>query len=773
MVLKVSLYIVACMLGLWLNCAGQSRCSLSGYISDAESGELLVGANVSIPSLKSGAITNEFGYYTISLPSDSLSVDFITLGYRKKTITIILNQNKRLDVALVFDNILQELTVTPDDENDRINSTQMGVHRISNQLIQKTTVLLGEGDLLKTIQLLPGVKNGNEGFAGIYIRGGTPDQNLLLLDGVPVYNVNHLFGFLSTFNTDIVRDAVLYKGGIPARYGDRLSSVIDISLRDGNIKENKGTFSISPIAGRFSLEGPVKKNTSSYIISLRRSWLDGFAILLSPAQRKAAYSFYDFNFKYNHSINANNKVTIGIYTGKDKFVSRIKFDNEKSEYGFNWGNATASFRWNTIFSSKLFATFTGYLSSYDFNQKSETTSNFSKQIQKVESKIIDRALQSDFEYAITSKNKIRFGSKLSLVGFAPEILQVAGAEIDTVINQQAKLQSLNAELYGEQDSKLSNKFLLNVGLRTAIYIPKNKTYLAFQPRLSLTYLMDKNSSLKFSFNKMAQFLHLLTNSSIGFPVDLWVPSTEKTSPEQSVQYAIGFNQRFPTKNLEASVEVYYKTMNNLLEYRDGANYLFGSTNWEEKVIYGKGRSYGAEFFVNKKKGIITGWISYTLSFTVRQFNEINNGHRFPFKYDRRHDVSVYGSYELRKNKSLSAVFVLSSGNLATIPVSNFKGSLPPNFNLTPRYQSGNFPNDFVNQELVDKRNNYRLPLYHRLDLNYQISKTTKRNNKRTFLFSIYNAYSRLNPFLIYQSEGKLKKLTLFPIIPSINYKLDF
>ncbi len=768
---KLSLWLVLILLTLSSSLAQQY--TLSGYVSDSDSGEKIVGANISISSLKKGTITNEYGYYTINLPIDSIVVEFITLGYEKEFARIALTKNTRLDIELKFSNILQELTVTPDDENDIVSSTQMSVHRIPAQVIRKSTMLLGESDALKTLQLLPGVKSGNEGFAGIYIRGGTPDQNLILLDGAPVYNVNHLFGFLSTFNTDAVKDVVLYKGGVPARYGNRLSSVLDISLKEGNAKTTQGTFSVSPLAGRYTLEGPVKKNVSSYIISIRRAWLDAFSAVLFPGDQKTAYSFYDFNFKYNHTINAGNKITFGVYTGRDKFYSRFKSGSEKSEYSFRWGNAAYLVRWNKIFNPRVFGTFLGYQSNYNFIQESKTISDLIRQYRGVKSKITDRSIQADFEYDGGSKSKIRFGSKLSFLGFAPEVQQITGSNIDTVLNKEFQEKSLNFELYIEQDLKLNPNLFLNVGLREAVYAVQKKNYSILQPRVSLTYLLSKATSMKASFNRMGQFLHLLTNSSIGFPTDLWVPSTNKTAPETSVQYALGLSHRMTDRNLEASVEVYYKTMSNLLEYRDGANYLFGSKNWEDKVIYGEGSSYGAEFFVNKKKGIVTGWVGYTLSYTDRKFAEINEGKKFPFKYDRRHDISVYANYNIRPQKSFSMVFVLASGNLATIPVNSYQGLLPPNYSLTPRFQSGSYLNDFVNQELVIERNNYRLPLYHRLDLNYQTSKTTKRNNTRTWIFSIYNVYSRLNPFFLYQSEGRLKKLTLFPITPSVSYKLDF
>jgi len=766
------IYLVAAFVLTASSCFSQ-KYFLSGYISDSETGEKLVGANISVFALKVGTITNEFGYYSLALPADSLQIDYITLGYEKKTILISLKKDMRLDVELTFSNILQELTVTPDDENDIVNSTQMSVHRITNQIIQKSTMLLGEGDILKSLQLLPGVKGGNDGFAGIYIRGGTPDQNLMLLDGIPVYNVNHLFGFLSTFNTDIVKDAVLYKGGIPARFGNRLSSVVDISLKDGNSKEKQGTFSLSPIAGRISFEGPVKRNVSSYIVSLRRTWFDQIFTAFSPAGQKAAYFFYDLNFKYNHTVNSRNKFAFSIYAGKDKFYSKIKSDGEKSEYGFNWNNAAYSLRWNTVYSPRLYATYIAYQSNYNFIQESQTYSNATIQSRRVKSKIRDRSIQADFEYEIFQKSKIRFGSKMSFLSFSPEITQIINFETDTTLNNSAQQNSINSEFYIEQDSKLTDDLLINFGLREGLFTVKNKTYSILQPRVSITYLISKKTSLKGSINKMGQFLHLLTNSSIGFPTDLWVPSTDKTVPEKSIQYAFGINQRLVEKSLEGSIEVYYKTMRNLLEYQDGANYLFGSKNWEDKITYGRGSSYGIEFFINKKKGILTGWVGYTLSKSDRVFAEINNGEKFPFKYDRRHDLSVYGNYSISQAKSFSLVFVLSSGNLATLPVNSYKGLLPPNYNLTPRYQSGNYSSDFASQDLIVNRNNYRLPIYHRLDLNYQTSKTTKHNNTRTWVFSVYNAYSRLNPFLLYQAGAQLKKLALFPIVPSISYKLDF
>ena len=753
----------------------QVKYTVSGYVSDLLTGEKLISANVFIPSLKKGTVTSQHGHYSFSLTSDSLHMVFSMVGYERKTIKILLDRDIRLDVSLQFNSVLQEVTVTAPEDYDIVESTQMGVNKISAQTIERSTVLLGEADVLKTIQLLPGVKTGNEGFAGVYIRGGTPDQNLILLDGVPVYNVNHLFGFLSTMNTDAVRDVTLIKGGIPARYGGRISSVIDISLKEGNTKNSHGSISVSPLAGRVLLEGPVVKGKSSYLISGRRSWIDLPMRLLSPSE-VLAYAFSDFNFKYNHAINPNNKILISIYASRDKFLSKYAAtgSNEKAEYSFRWGNATFSARWNKAFKRNLFSSLLLYQGKYNFSQgfKSKQSNGISEH-RYVKSNVIDRSIQVDNDWS-SSIGDIKFGAKVSFLSFLPEVIDYVGTNLPEAPPPTFSQNSFQAEVYIEDDIHINTNLLVNLGFRNSILESEGKINNIPQPRISGAYLFNKKTSVKISYTHAAQFLHLLTNPSLKFPTDLWVPSTKRVSPERSSQWAASFNKKLKN-NFELSIEGYYKTMKNLVEYKDGANYLFGiSRNWEDKITIGKGESYGLEFLLNKKKGFLTGWVAYTLSYANRIFPDINEGKKFPFKYDRRHDVSVFSSFNISKSRSFSAIFTLATGNHVTMPVAKYSGVLPLNYQFTERYQSGGFSNDFVNQQLVINRNNYQLPIFHRLDINYQTSKKTKRDNIRTWTFSVFNLYNRKNIFYLYQTaDGRLKKLTLFPVMPSVSYKLDF
>jgi len=739
-------------------------------VSDAESGERLIGATVFLPQLQKGTTSNQYGFYSLSLPADSVSIIFSYTGYARKQEQLLLNGNLRLDVELTSNTLLKEVEVTASPEETQIERVQMSLHKLPMQTIETAPVLLGEADILKTLQLLPGVSGGTEGSAGLYVRGGSPDQNLMLLDGVPVYNVSHLFGFLSVFNSDAINNVELYKGGIPARYGSRLSSVLDISMKEGNLKESGGVFSISPIAARFTYESPLVKNKSSFIISARRTWLDVSAAIASlQNDRTFGYGFYDVNAKYNHKLNPNNRIYLSVYTGRDRFFDTYEDSDDESTYNFKWGNLTSVVRWNKIFSPRLFSNLSLSYSTFTFFQEYLIEQGDDDYFSRNRSRIRDAKLQLDFDYAPSLSHSIKYGGHLSLMRFSPEVVQIVNPSSDTTFNNQSFVNSLNAEAYVEDEIRLTEKLSVNAGLRGSLFSVNDKTNSNLQPRLASHYLINKHLSVKASYTYMAQYLHLLTNSSIGLPSDLWVSSTKNVPPQLSEQVALGVVKDLRDGAYEISLEGYYKRMNQLITYRDGASYLYqNGENWENKVVDGDGESYGVELFVNKKVGKLNGWLGYTLSFSNRWFEEINNGKPFPFKYDRRHDLSLLVNYALPRERMLSLTFVYNTGTAITLPTARYQGVKPPHWEYAPYYEDA-----FDYRTLANQRNNFRTPSYHRLDISYQKQKETKRKNQRTWIFSLYNAYSRLNPYFVYEANGKLKQYSLFPIIPSVTYRLEF
>lgn len=745
-------------------------CTVSGYVTDAESGERLIGASVYLPKLGKGTTTNLYGFYSLPLSGDSATISFSYIGYAHHTETLTLEKDVWLDIELISNTLLEEVEIVATPEEDMVEQVQMSVHKIPMQTIETAPVLGGETDILKTLQLLPGVSFGSEGSAGLYVRGGSPDQNLILLDGVPVYNVNHLFGFLSVFNTDAINNVELIKGGIPARYGGRLSSVLDISMKEGNLKESGGVFAISPIATRFTYESPIKKDTSSFIISARRTWLDVASAVASLVNdRTFGYNFYDVNAKYNHKLNRNNRVYLSFYTGRDRFFDTFNDGEDRYTFNFRWGNLTSVLRWNHIFNPKLFSNVAASYSTYNFFQEYNVIQEGIDYFNQSRSRIRDLKLQADFDYVPALSHSIKFGGMLSRQRFDPDVVQVVNANTDTIFNNQTFIEATNAEVYVEDEMSITSQLTTNVGLRGSGFWVNGTAYTNLQPRLALRYLISPSLSLKASYTYMAQYLHLLTNSSLGLPTDLWVSTTENVAPQRSEQIAFGMAKSVAQNRYDLSLEGYYKRMNNLITYRDGASYLFqNGETWENKVISGDGESYGLELFLNKKQGKITGWLGYTLSWTYHWFEAIDQGRAFPFRYDRRHDISLLMSYHLPKDRTLSATFVYNTGNAVSIPTARYQGVPPSGWEYEGYYQ--NAFNDWL---LLDQRNNFRMPAYHRLDISYQRIKQKKRERQRTWIFSLYNAYNRLNPYFLYEANGKLKQYSLFPIIPSVTYRLEF
>lgn len=761
------------------------KVTINGYITDKASGERLLGASILITKGNIGTTSNTYGFYSITFPATSDSVELIVsyVGYNPVLIRFTGNESKKMDVAMQQVKALSDVVVTGSRKSDIQNKTQMSSVSISPEFIKNLPAFLGEADVLKAIQLLPGVQAGSEGSNGIYVRGGGIDQNLILLDGVPVYNASHLFGFFSVFNADAVNSVDVMKGGFPARYGGRLSSVIDIRMKEGNNQEFHGEGGIGIIASRLTLEGPIKKGKSSFMISGRRTYAD---ILLRPIIRKqtegvdVGYFFYDLNAKLNFELGKKDHLYFSGYFGDDKFY--IKEENsfnpggggtvsEKFENGIQWGNRTAVARWNHEFSRKLFSNLTVNYTRYQFQISADQTTTQPNQapernLLKYFSGIEDVSAKIDFDYLPSPNHFIKTGASVTWHTYRPGAFQTkvtsATQNEDTTL-QRSFLQGQEYDVYVEDDIKLNEKLKFNTGLHFGGFLVKSKFYGSVQPRISARYLLNKDMSIKASYAQMNQFIHLLTNSGIGLPTDLWVPATTIVPPQIAHQFAVGWAYNYKNE-YELSVEGYYKNMKNVLEYSEGASFINTFDDWETRVETGNGRSYGAEFFVQKKKGKTNGLVGYTLSWTNRQFENLNGGKRFPYKFDRRHDIKIAVVHSFTKRFQISGDWVFGTGVATTLPVAIISDI------------NGN------ERELYTSRNDFRMPAYHRMDIGLKWTKQKKRY-ERAWLINIYNVYNRLNAFYIYretaqdpvtqQFKNEFRQITLFPIIPSIAYQFKF
>ena len=765
----------------------QKKYTISGYAKDIQNGETLIGATITVKGNARGITSNQYGFYSITLLEGNYELICSYAGYMPKTTQVNLQVDNQLDFDLVTKAALAEVIITSKKTDANVKNAQMGHFVLPIEQIKAIPAFLGEVDLLKTIQLLPGVRNAGEGSAGIYVRGGGPDQNLILLDDAIVYNTGHLFGFFSIFNSDAIKNVSLIKGGMPAQYGGRLSSVLDISMKEGNDKKFQIEGGIGLIASRISIQGPIKKNKASFIISARRTYIDG---LTKPFIKKTSqfygsgYYFYDLNAKVNYRFSEKDRLYISGYFGRDVF----DFVNGKRSLDVNipWGNATGTVRYNHVFNKRLFGNTSLVFNNYNFSFQA-AQANFKI---KLASGIKDVSLKQDFDLYPFTGHKIKFGGLYTYHKFTPSV--VSGTQ-DTVVfapqNPQPKF-AHEAALYLQDEWEVSDKIKINTGLRYSWFQqigPYNiytkdvngnildstvyqkghgvKSYGGLEPRFTLRYGINDETSIKASVTRNLQYIHLVSNAGTTLPTDLWVPSTYKVKPQISWLYAAGLFKNFKENTYETSVELYFKSMQNQIEYKEGytPNTLEDTENF---FTFGKGWSYGSEFFINKTKGRLTGWIGYTLSWTWRRFPELNFGEKYPAKYDRRNDLSVVALYELNKRWKLSGTFIYGSGNATT---------LPQRFYLV---------NGILTQE-YSRINEYRLPAYHRLDLAaiYSPKKNDTRKWKSEWVFSIYNVYSRKNPYFIYfdQSgsayDGTLrvqgKQVSLFPIIPAITWNFKF
>ena len=779
--------------------------TVSGLITDAASGETLIGAGATVG--KDGAVTNNFGFYSLSIPksAEKVEISYSYVGYTTQTISVPAQKDTTVNVTLVPGASLQEAVVTAQKESG-IEATKMSAIEVPIAAIKSAPALFGEADVLKTIQMLPGVQGGTEGFSGLYVRGGGPDENLLMLDGIPIYNAEHMLGIFSVFQPEAVKKITLYKGAFPARYGGRISSILDVRTNDGNLYETHGSFGVSMISDKLHLEGPLWKGKTSYSISGRGM----HTLLLTPILKLTGfdgnYFFYDLDAKLTHRFSDRDRLYFNVYNGLDDFYYKNTDDytngmtggaiTDNQNLGIRWGNTVAALRWNHVMNPKLFANTTVAYNRYKMKMGSDLVS---KEVQPngaidnnqynfdYRSGMRDWVAKVDFDYTPTPSQQVKFGAGYTFHTFIPETLTTFAQEIsggavqlDTTINMKSNAAQIGheANLYIEDDIRLGSRVTLNPGLHASLFGTQGKTYWSLEPRMSAKVNFTQDWSAKASYSRMSQYVHLLSSSQLSLPIDLWVPITKNIRPETSNQYSLGFYYN-GIPGWEFSLEGYYKSINNVLEYKEGVAFLFDSSGWENKVEVGSGRAMGLELFIEKTMGRTTGWLGYTLAKSDRLFPTINHGERFPYRYDRRHNINLVVNHKFNEKFDLSATWNYASGGVTTLPERTIVMMSPTG--------------DYRYSDLVTSRNNYRLPSSHTLNLGFNFHKKHNRG-EGIWNLSVYNAYNHMNPSLVLKendtteimssnpdgtvswqrvSDVRLKKVTLLPFFPSIGYTRTF
>ena len=775
----------------------QEKFTLNGYITDKESGESLIGATVYINELNAGTVTNAYGFYSITLDQGTYSLDFRYIGYVSMSRSIDLNSNQKVDIELEGDDIqLENIVISDQAEDFNVSSIEMSTAKLDMSKISEIPTFLGENDIIKAIQLLPGVSSVGEGASGFNVRGGSVGQNLVLLDEAPVYNSSHLLGFLSVFNPDAVKDLKLYKGGIPSRFGGRLSSILDIRMKDGNNKKTVLSGGIGSIFSRFTLESPIKKDKSSFILALRRSYAD---ILFSPFLKNSgvfndgsALNFYDITAKANFDLDPKNTIFVSSYIGRDVFM----FDERQ---GFNWGNRTGTLRWNHLFNDRLFSNFTLIYSNYDYQLAfgSDDMNKF-----EWDSKVETYNFKPELTYFINANNELSLGAEVIRYRFEPaNAVGVSEGEISD-ITLPSKY-AFEGSFYIGNEQKFSN-LTLSYGARYSLYSyygpsfkyefgaplflgdrkpliseseiignDRIQSYSSFEPRVSINLKISNTASVKASYNKMTQYIHLLSNTAASSSLDVWTPSTNNIKPEIGHSYVFGLFKNFRNNTFESSIEVYYKDLDNQIDYIDGADLLINKY-FEGDLLSGIGRAYGLEFLFKKNRGDFSGWLSYSLGRSELKIDGINNFNWYPTRYDQTHNFKVTGSYKLNSRVQLSGNFVYLTGTPVTYPSSKY------------------IVQGFVIPHIADRtRHQFRIPDYHRLDFSATINgKKFKKNgverkNNSSLVVSIYNIYGRRNPFSVYFSQGdsnltdnfvpgEVTRLAIIgSFVPSITYNFKF
>ena len=763
--------------------APAARVTVSGYLKDAASGEALIGASVFVKSLGVGATANEYGFYSLSLPLGTYTFTFSYIGFAAHEETLTLEASRTLAVRLQAQGVqTEEVVVTGRAPDQNVRSTETGVVRLDARTIKLVPALLGEADLVRAIQLQPGVSTVGEGATGFNVRGGGIDQNLILLDEAPVYNSSHLFGLFSVFNPDAVKDVKLVKGGIPAAYGGRLSSLLDIRMKDGNSERLSVNGGIGLISSRLAVEAPIVKGKSSFIIAARRSYADVF-LKLSPTLKDNQAYFYDLSLKANYTLGLNDRVFVSGYFGRDVFKFGKLFQN-------NWGNATGTVRWNHVFGPRLFLNVTALASQYDYSLGvPEGSQGF-----EWNSNIRDYSLKADFELFRSPESTLHFGGSATYYTFQPghvtptattsifrelQLQRQRGTEFAAYLDEERQFGASLAVQYGLRVSMFDNRStgtfydyagergrqLTAIGTHTYSGGEAVASYPNLEPRLSARYALSESSSLKASYNRMVQYIHLISNTTAATPLDVWLPSTRNILPEHADQVSLGYFRNFRSNAYETSVEVFGKLMDNQIDYINGANTLLNQ-NLESELLYGRGRAYGVELYAKKNTGTFTGWVSYTLSRSERQVDGLNNNNWYVNKYDKTHYLSVVGIYNRSARVTFSATFNYSTGVATTVPDARFvyQGLVVPNVT-------------------GDVRNNYRVPAYHRLDLGMTL-KNKRPEGRRwegSWTFSIYNVYARRNAYSIYFQQNPDKpeqteavRLSIFgSLLPSATYNFNF
>lgn len=761
----------------------QKKMTFSGTVTEKGSGETLPGVIIISPEFQAGTTTNNYGFYSITLDGPGTLV-FRFTGYDSYTVKVDENSPSRLNVELgTAETTLKEIVISAEETRKISEETQMSTIDVPIDQIRKIPALLGEKDVLKVIQLLPGVQKGSEGNSGFYVRGGGPDQNLIILDDATVYNASHLFGFFSIFNGDALKSVELVKGGFPARYGGRLSSVLEMQMKDGNKEKISGEAGIGLISSRLTLEGPIKKGKSSFLVSGRRTYIDALIYPFLPPDQKAGYYFYDLNAKANWILDDRNRLYVSGYFGKDKFYFRpSNGDGTKDDGSFLWGNATATARWNRILSDKAFSNTSLIFSRYNLGIRYETVSNANSFELRYDSGIRDWGIKHDIDWRPNANHAVRTGVAVTYHRFTPSATVVRSSDNFENRNEVEAYDCFENGIYVEDDWTITPKLKANVGMRFSHFATGTKNYFGVEPRVSGRYMLKDDLSIKWSYALMNQYLHLLSTTGVGLPTDLWVPATDRIAPQRAHQVAAGFAKDIDEPRLTVTLEGYYKRMDKVIGYKEGASFLsigvFGEDTkltWEDNVTSGMGESYGAEIMIQRKTGKLTGWIGYTLSWTTLQFDELNNGKKFFARYDRRHDVSVVGIYEIKENVTLSATWVYGTGQAITLPLADYASISHDPSGITPSLYQG-FPGVSYSTDYGEK-NSFRMAPYHRLDIACQWRKKLKRT-ERTFELGVYNAYNRANPFFYTiqtRADGSsyLSQISLFPILPSVSWTYKF
>ncbi|MCW3804784.1 TonB-dependent receptor [Plebeiibacterium marinum] len=770
---------------------------ISGFVRSKKDGEILIGASVYESHLWEGINSNNFGYYNLILQEGEVVINCSYVGYESVQHRFYLKNDTVLNFSLQENASISEIPIVSFITPEGINSTRNSTISLPVAQIKKVPAFMGEIDVARTLQLLPGINGGSEGVSGLFVRGGSADQNLFLLDDVPVYNISHLFGFFSVFNEDAINNVTVTKGGFPARYGGRLSSVVDIRLKDGNDKKIKGTASLGMMSSKLALDGPLYKEKTTFSLSFRRSYYDLVSMLIQSANNsRTSFYFYDTNAKITHKVNDKNRLYLSFYGGRDRVYTKYNFSEVRNpsqpidgtetidvndENYSGWGNTVSSFRWNKIYSDKLFSNISLAYSNYTYFVGHEEHlidyDTWDYYEQKAYSGITDYLAKVDFDYFLTPSHHVRFGGNYIFHAFNPgsDIIRESrntATVLDSTIGGK-NVHGNELYLYLEDDFDLTHNIKVNAGMHGSLYFTKGKWYRSWQPRLSMRYLVTPKLALKASYSRMTQYMHLLSTSAVSLPTDYWIPVSDNVKPQHATQVSIGGKFEI-NKGFDISVMGYYKDYHNLIaQGEDNVSDVY-TNSWEEGLVRGVGNAKGLEFLIHKKTGKFTGWVGYTLAKAIQKYAELNGGESFPTTNDRRHDLGIFGSYEVSPKIDISATWLFGSGNTVTLPSQKYYNPRLPGSDNS--LQSGY-------SEYISTYNGYKMPVFHRMDVGINLKKETKRG-ERVWTMGVYNLYGRQNAFSLYfsneidESTGnmkrELKQLSIFPFpIPYIRYTLKF